>query len=51
VLKSFIRGLEYGLAGLLMSPLFLYRNESRVRIPATASTVVFNDHSWPRRLS
>jgi hypothetical protein len=51
VLKSFIGGLEYGLAGLLMSPYFLYRNEFGVPDPGNGKQVVFNDYELGTRLS
>ena len=51
VVNSFTGGLEYGLAGLLISPYFLYRNEFGVPDPGNSKQVVFNDHELATRLS
>ena len=51
VLKTFFGGLEYGLAGLLQSPHFLYRVELGLPDPKNANRVVFNDNELATRLS
>jgi hypothetical protein len=50
-LNSFFGGLEYGLAGLLESPHFLYREELGAQDATTAGRLVFNDYELATRLS
>lgn len=51
VLNNFFGGLEYGLAGLLQSPYFLYRQEIGTVDPKNANRVVFSEHELATRLS
>jgi hypothetical protein len=50
-LNSFFGGLEYGLAGLLESPHFLYREELGTPDATAAGRLVFNDYELASRLS
>jgi hypothetical protein len=50
-LNNYIGGLEYGLAGILSSPYFLYRNELGSPDPSNSKQVVFNDYELATRLS
>src|SRR5204862_8157615 len=49
--KSFWGGLEYGLAGLLESPHFLYREELGVPQAGNPGTLAFDDHELATPLS
>ena len=51
MLKDFWGGLEYGLAGLLDSPHFLYREELGTPDPTTPSRRVFSGYELASRLS
>jgi Protein of unknown function (DUF1592)/Protein of unknown function (DUF1588)/Protein of unknown function (DUF1595)/Protein of unknown function (DUF1585)/Protein of unknown function (DUF1587) len=51
MLKDFWGGLEYGLAGLLQSPHFLYREELGVPDPAEATRRIFTGYELASRLS
>ena len=51
MLKDFWGGLEYGLAGLLDSPHFLYREELGATDPATPTRRVFSGYELASRLS
>ncbi|MDB4983383.1 MAG: Cellulose-binding domain protein [Myxococcales bacterium] len=51
MLKDFWGGLEYGLAGLLESPHFLYREELGVADPADATRRLFTGYELGSRLS
>jgi hypothetical protein len=50
-MKSFFGGLEYGLAGLLESPHFLYREELGAPIAGNATSLAFDDHELATRLA
>jgi hypothetical protein len=50
-MKSFFGGLEYGLAGLLQSPHFLYREELGAPLTGNAAMLAFDDHELATRLS
>ncbi|HEX3697430.1 MAG TPA: DUF1592 domain-containing protein [Polyangia bacterium] len=50
-LKNYFSGLGYGLAGLLESPHFLYREEWGTADPANPNRMVFNDYELATRLS
>jgi hypothetical protein len=49
--KSFFGGLEYGLAGLLMSPNFLYRVELGAPLAGNAAMLAFDDYELATRLA
>jgi hypothetical protein len=49
--KSFYGGLEYGLAGLLESPHFLYREELGAPAAGMPGVLAFDDHELATRLS
>jgi hypothetical protein len=49
--KNFFTGLEYGIAGLLQSPNFLFRVELGTPNPQNSKQVVFNDFELATRLS
>jgi hypothetical protein len=49
--KSFFGGLEYGLAGLLESPHFLYREEFGAPLVGNAAMLAFDDHELATRLA
>jgi hypothetical protein len=51
VVNDFYGGLQYGLAGVLMSPHFLYREELGSTDPTDATRVVFSDSELATRLS
>ena len=51
MLKDFWGGLEYGLAGLLDSPHFLYREELGAPDPAAPTRRVFSGYELASRLS
>jgi hypothetical protein len=51
MLKNFWGGLEYGLAGLLQSPHFLYREELGAPDPADATRRLFTGYELASRLS
>jgi hypothetical protein len=51
MLKDFWGGLEYGLAGLLESPHFLYREELGAPDPADATRSLFSGYELASRLS
>jgi hypothetical protein len=50
-MQSFFGGLEYGLAGLLESPHFIYREELGAPLAGNAATLAFDDHELATRLS
>ena len=50
-LNSYFGGLEYGIAALLESPHFLYREELGAPDPANPSRMLFDDHELATRLS
>jgi hypothetical protein len=50
-MNSYFGGLEYGVAAILESPHFLYREELGTPDPTNASRVVFDDHELAMRLS
>jgi hypothetical protein len=49
--KSFFGGLEYGLAGLLESPHFLYREELGAPNGGNAAQLAYDDHELATRLA
>ncbi|HVZ75273.1 MAG TPA: DUF1592 domain-containing protein [Polyangia bacterium] len=49
--KSFYGGLEYGLAGLLESPHFIYREEMGSPEAGNANVLAFDDHELATRLA
>jgi hypothetical protein len=49
--NDFYRGLEYGIAGLLQSPNFLYRVELGSADPTKQGRLIFNDFELATRLS
>ncbi|HEY0712159.1 MAG TPA: DUF1592 domain-containing protein, partial [Polyangia bacterium] len=49
--KDFFKGLEYGIAGLLQSPNFLFRVELGTPNPQNPKQVLFNDFELATRLS
>jgi hypothetical protein len=51
MVKDFYGGLEYGLAGLLQSPHFIYREELGVPDPADATRRLFTGYELATRLS
>ena len=50
-MNSYFGGLEYGIAAILESPHFFYREEIGAPDPANASRFVFDDHELATRLS
>jgi Protein of unknown function (DUF1592)/Protein of unknown function (DUF1588)/Protein of unknown function (DUF1595)/Protein of unknown function (DUF1587)/Protein of unknown function (DUF1585) len=50
-MNSYFGGLEYGVAAILESPHFIYREELGTADPANAARVVFDDHELATRLS
>jgi hypothetical protein len=48
---SFFGGLEYGIAAILQSPHFIYREELGTPDPTNASVVTFDDHELATRLA
>ena len=50
-MNSYFGGLEYGVAAILESPHFLYREELGTADPKNAARVLFDDHELATRLS